>query len=446
MSGLVRSVGAKEVFKHYVLGQLLRTMPLQHEVDFSLYDFAPGPGQYELANRSALSSSESNSVVSGGSNGKKDALQQVFEYSRKLYNEKKVNPFFSYVEDVTRFNSGAPAFGKKVPPPEGYAPSLYPTSSGFASLHLGEKDRAVFIDPKQDNRDHLRRLFDGEKRVKVVDTKSIDETVQLSKALVPPTHHRGIVIWDLDALIDDMPSASQMEPTAQYNTVHSLQLDEAASILHSILKRWPTCTMFIPYPMSSHIPPISVVRTILNSGATQVLNASVFWPAKGDVPELAIGALIVNPSHSFAKSLEMNLPTFQHMFVPEKLINPKKEVARVYYVSQKPKDKVDRPTMTGESDPPSKPEHPLDFDEWVIHNPEAEEKAFLSAVGKFEPPSTFPDTPEGADDKRAWQRFVTDQIAQGQKPRGHTVVRTPRKEPTPPPVAASPPASRFRKS
>jgi len=179
----VRAVGPKEVFKHYVLGQLLRGMTFRHEVNWNYFDFAPGPGQY---------------VLQDGTN----TLSQVFGYSRKLFEERKVNPFHAYIEDIARFNSGETGHTKKQPPPPNYMPLLYPSSAGFASLHLGKRDRATFVDPSSENRTALTRLFQGEPRVNIVSTKDIDETVQLAKVLVPPTHHRGMVVWDLDQLIE----------------------------------------------------------------------------------------------------------------------------------------------------------------------------------------------------------------------------------------------------
>jgi hypothetical protein len=44
----------------------------------------------------------------------------------------------------------------------------------------------------------------------------------------------------------------------------------------ALLRRWPSGTFFIPYPMTSHLPPVGLVRDILKSGATQVLNVSMY--------------------------------------------------------------------------------------------------------------------------------------------------------------------------
>lgn len=418
---VVRAVRPKDVFKHYLLGQLLRGMTMRHEVNWDYFDFAPGPGQYVLQDEKTLS--------------------QVFSYSRKLFAERKINPFHEYIEDIARFNSGETGHTKKQPPPSSYMPLLYPSSAGFASLHLGKRDRAIFVDSSSDNRTALTRLFQGEPRVKVVASKDIDETVQLAKVLVPPTHHRGFVVWDLDHLIEEVAPSELESNKSQFVSSHATLIDEAASILHSVIKRWPTCSMFIPYPMTSHIPPVSVVRTILNSGATQVLNCSMFWEKREDIPGIAVGAIVVNPPKGFESAVTDELPQFQQMFG----LSPGVQACRVYSLTTPRTPKADLPTMTGK---PTK-EVPIqeDFDRWVNRDFDRDEKEALDEVGKLPEPQPFEDDPEGAKAKRMWGRFISEQIGQGQLPRVRATIKVPRdKAPPPTPAPVSAPQSRFRKA
>jgi len=189
-------------------------------------------------------------------------------------------------------------------------------------------------------------------------------------------------------------------------------------------------------------------------GATQVLNCSVFWEKREEIPGIAVGALIVNPPNAFQSAMEEELPLFQEMFG----LSPKLQVARVYPLTTPRKPKVDLPTMTGR---PSKdaPLEPQDFDEWVNSNPDKEEKDLLAAMGKLVEPQPFEDTPEGphlfkgtqaryvlgAEKKRKWGRYISEQIGQGQIPKVRNTIKVPR-DTVPVPTTTSAPLSRFRKA
>jgi hypothetical protein len=179
--------------------------------------------------------------------------------------------------------------------------------------------------------------------MKVTDSHGKIDYTAWAKKVVPPANMRGMVTLDLDDKIDRMTIPENPEFTGQYFNTHAQFIHDMGGVINAMLRRWPSGTFFIPYPMTSHLAPVGLVRDILKSGATQVLNVSMYLEGSAENADSSyfagsgIGALIVNPPHGVDVDLHKHMPGLKiDVFMPAILLpeNETEGPLRTYWLNR----------------------------------------------------------------------------------------------------------------
>jgi len=312
MAKSLRKIGPSDVFKHLILDRLLQATAARHQNGFTYVDFTPGPGHYE-ANDAGLG--------------------LLYRHGHAEHKKEKINLFQPYMKSLMRYNGETDKQILKFPPKSGSEPKYYPSGAGFASLHLRECDRAIYVEDDKNTlnelKEQLKRYPNSNKVTLTSGHKSLDK---LAKAIVPPVNGNALVTFDLDLALERVAVSGDFKN--QYFGSQQRYMTEVGNTINTMVRRFPTGTYFVPYPMTTKIPPLNLARSILKSGASQVLNCSMYLEGSRENEDSAefggsgVGCFIVNPPPLLDHTLAQELPRLKtEVFMPAILVDDNTKVS-----------------------------------------------------------------------------------------------------------------------
>ena len=245
-----------DVLKHALLARLLSHF-MRKNARFRVLDTHAGEGAYDLFSEEAERTGEWRGGV-----GRLADLSGAAPEARDL--------LAPYIDALGPFVDGRPR--------------IYPGSPLLAQGFLGEHDRAIFCELREDAFAALRRRFARDKRIKTINL----DGYTAAGAFVPPVERRGLVLID-------PPFEQPNEFRAMFNA------------FRAAYRKWPTGVYVLWHPVKDLAQTKSFVESFREAGIRRVLRIELCVGGTGERLNRA-GLVVVNPPFGFEADARAMLP------------------------------------------------------------------------------------------------------------------------------------------
>ena len=245
-----------DVLKHALLARLLSHF-MRKNARFRVLDTHAGEGAYDLFCDEAERTGEWRGGV-----GRLADLSGAAPQVRDL--------LAPYIDVLGPFQDGRPR--------------IYPGSPLLAQGFLGEHDRAIFCELREDAFAALRRRFARDKRIKTINL----DGYTAAGAFVPPIERRGLVLID--------------PPFEQPNEFRAM-----FAAFRAAYRKWPTGVYVLWHPVKDFAPMKSFLESFREAGIRRVLRIELCVGGRGERLSRA-GLVVVNPPFGFEAEARAILP------------------------------------------------------------------------------------------------------------------------------------------
>jgi 23S rRNA (adenine2030-N6)-methyltransferase len=175
----------------------------------------------------------------------------------------------------------------------------YPGSPLIAASLLRPQDRLIACELEPHAAATLAVALHGDRRAKVL---AIDGWTALG-AYVPPKERRGLVLVD-----------PPFEDAADF--------DRLSSALSAALRKWPTGTYLLWYPIKARGAPDALARQLRRLAVPNMLRSELTLGSPGAPTALAgSGLIVVNPPFTLQSDLRIFMPALAQLLSPKAAVS-----------------------------------------------------------------------------------------------------------------------------